>query len=315
MTCLPPTDLERGRARLYGLVGRLWVDGVVPVRQLVAAIPALEEAWPDGSEEEAQADHYALTGQWCTPYAGFFLHVDRREGAEEAARAQHTWQRIGLPDRPDVPADHIGRAWTALAWLGGARVDALEDGQVEVASSIQDLQRAVLAEHILGWLAPLSVVLSAVPGRLSGYAIAHRLAVEAAVDHGREVGVVAPRGPAARVEVLSDPATDLARVAEALAAPAYAGVVWSVAELQGIARSTEVPHAFGGRRQVLETMLKAAVDHRRVGQVVEALTVRLDRAQRLYEDLGEEGLWAAPWLERLAVTRGELAALAAAAAP
>jgi hypothetical protein len=301
MVELTEEALAEARSRLYALLARMVTDGVEePDLERIKALPALAVALPaDPDLDLLAAAHQASLGLHVAPFAGAVLESDGSLGGPSTAAAEATWARLGLPERHDVPADHLGRALAALSWLSGAEADALADGRPDQVPRLRALQVDVLDAHVIGWLAPLVAAMAVGPSRLYGAVM--DLTAELVGAHRASLGGSPPEPilPAVGAN-LDEQRTGLRDVARRLTTAGRAGAILTVADVAEVARQTKVPHGFGGRRQAFETLLLSAADHEKIPAVCDALRRRLAAIDARYEELGGLGLPVGVWRARLA---------------
>lgn len=302
-----PHDLAVSRARTWGLLGRLLLEGPGEATAAwVAAIPSLQQAVPQGTPDELAAAHEAVLGREVFPYESVWVSADGQFGGAVAAALQHTYDACGFrASLPGTEPDHVGMQMLALSFLCGAEADALADGVEVAVTRTRALQASLLGGHLMRWLPALAIALSKQGEPL--YAEVAQLAVELAASHEvvDETDALPPP-----LDVLDAPKAGLAAVSRALLVPGRTGWFLSRADIGRIGRSVDLPHGFGARWKMLETLLVTAVEHGRVGEVLAALDAEAASWDEAYRQHAALGMPVSAWRRRLKVTREALARLA-----
>lgn len=294
-------------SRLYALAGHLLLDGWSPdAVQAVRALPALAEALPDLDADRLAARHHAAFGLGVPPYAGVLLGAEGHMGGEQAREAADLLRRTGWKStRTDVEADHLGLLLRAAGFLLAAEVDALEDDREPIVATLRALQVELLDAHLLPAWTPLTLA-------LRGLALTEWDAlvdlVGALLVHHRsqlpgEPGGALPSTPGVD---LGDAKTGVARICRWLMVCGRSGLWLTRADMGAIAARADVPHGFGDRARMLESLIFAAVDQGRVEPVIEGLHVRVRDWEAGLGELGERGLPTSGWRSRLERTRAVL---------
>ncbi len=122
-----PVELARARHRLYGLLGQLLADGLVPeLSPVVQALPALRPLL-DASPEDLGAEHTRWLTHELSPHASAFL--DGALNGPATAQARATWSAAGFGHgRTDLEDDHVAVFLAALSYLCAAELEARQDG-------------------------------------------------------------------------------------------------------------------------------------------------------------------------------------------
>ncbi len=337
---LAAAQLAEARSRAYALLARLLVEG--PTRALVervadtplaaalpeglpaglaAGLPAGTPGAADGGVEAAldtlAASHQALFSLEIFPYASVFMDPEVLTGGPLARAFADECRGAGFAaDLPGVSPDHIGGVLGLLAFLCGARADALEDGLTPEAEHLAGRARAALDRWLLPWLAPLSAAVAERRELLWGAVV--EMLVALAIDHRAALGGPAapPALPAPPEDPLGDPATGLKDIARYLTTPCYSGAFLSRADLAALSRGQGTPAGFGGRLQTLNNLLRNAAEYGQLPALTAALSAALERRAAAARGLAEVGLdraFVAPWLARLEASQALLRALGDAA--
>ncbi len=279
----------------YALFAQLYLRGpVAELRTYVQAIPELSAALEDKPAAEHAADHYGLFGLNVFPYESVFLDPANTLGGAVTHGVAGFYAQAGF-ECAENTADHLGCELALLSFLCAAEVEA---GNLPEQERARGLQQHFLHRHLLRWL-PAFVQAVRQQGQAFYRALA-ALTLEVVCSHVETLGAgltfhapfVLPDPPA----LLDDPHTGLKEIAAYLTTPAHSGLFLSRDDIGRLGRGQNLPRGFGGRRQMLTNLLRAAAEY--------------DRLPHLLADLrGLTGEWAAFWGEM--ATRPGLAAIAA----
>lgn len=280
------------RSRGYGLLARLITRGPGAVGPSLAAA-GLGGFDPD--PEQAAADHHRWLSREFLPWESVYLTEDRLLGGERADLLAGA--AAGLPLAPADP-DHLGRELEIAAWLTGAIGDAHADRQFAEVDRVSARLASFLASHLGAWVGFPALALAGVPG----WGPALQVAAELVASHG-----VTPLLPPTPARDPLDPRAGLRDVADWLATPLATGVAWTHAALQALGTETRIPTGFGTRTDQLESLLRNAADHRRVGDAAVAIDRELVR--------WEQAWGSSPWAVRVRHAREVVSRLGAAPAP
>ncbi|MEO0323055.1 MAG: molecular chaperone TorD family protein [Myxococcota bacterium] len=285
--------LAEARGRGYRLLGELLSRGPGPeLLPAARASDALATTLDD--VEGAAADHHHVFGFAVHPYAGVFLTPSGQVGGACTDALQPLHARTGAPPHASDGPEHVATLCRALAHLGGAEADALQDGARGIASHLRALQRELLDEHLLAFFAPLAAAVarvarpfpSALLVELAGVLALHRAGLDEAP---RPVALAAPTLD------LADARTGLADLADHLTTPCAAGAFLGRHELGAIGRRHRLPKGFGGRALQARNLLRSAVRFDVRPAVVDDLVVVLEDEAPLPAPLAP---FARPWRER-----------------
>lgn len=321
-------DLERraaARSGAYALLARLLVRGLDPdLLRDVTAVEALASHLPDEPDlDELAAEHHRLVLHQLFPYAGVFLDAEATSGGETTTAVLDAYRRFGFtPHLDELAPDHLGVELSALGFLCGAEAEAIEDGEVDVANRLREMQRDFLDAHVLTWLPPL---LGASQAYTAGFwptvmALTGDVLAEHRAGLGEpEVDTDLPEVAVDQdvVELLEDPKTGLREIAEFLLTPQRSGLFITRDDLAALGRSSDLPRGFGARRLMLTNLLRAAADYDRVPALFARIESLVARRAASYDKISRElglALQVAPWARRLTHTRQLLRRVARAAA-
>jgi TorA maturation chaperone TorD len=310
-----PLDAAVARSGAYALLAKLLVRGLDDERlALVRSVPPLADSLGEEADlDELASQHHALFSLQLQPYGGVFLDGEGLAGGDVGRAVQDDFTAAGfIADLDGTSPDHLGLELAFLAFLSGAEADAVEDGKTEIVEQLRARMSAFLDEHVLTWLPALVVGLPAEEGGFWPDVV--HMALELCAEHRAELDEEAtepPRLPAPP-SLVDDEKTSLRGLARFFATPAFVGAVLTRSDLAKIGRRQELPHGFGGRKQMLESLLDNAKEYGDVPALFEALGERLaavdDRWATLAGRPGLEGPVMA-WRARLAATRALLGKL------
>ncbi len=216
-----------------------------------------------------------------------FLDDQCLQGGTIAERVVVFYRLLGYdPDFTSEFPDHIGVEMRALAFLCGAEADAWQDGRSDQIDLMADLQLRFLDEHLLRWILPFAGAVAAQGYPL--YTSLVNLAKSLAYDHRAGLGENSSVQPSdfllpAAPKLLDDPDTGIREIAEYLIVPAYCGGFLSRDDLTRIARSLRIPHGFGSRKQIMENLLRAAIDYDQMDPLLSILGRHLSRWSAGYQ--------------------------------
>ena len=338
MQTTPATNLlneaQRAEARsvAYDLFARLFLESPThSTWSSITAVPELERSLSltGIDSDRAASDHFHLFGLNVFPYQGMFLDTGGSLGEQQSGRVLACYQQAGFDLAPDTPAgripagespDHIGLELAFLSFLSGAEADALQDGENLHVLRIQTLQRDFLDQHVLPWLPVLVQAIS--QQGLPFYTELAQLSLELVSEHHtalgegivvRQAAFALPHLPS----LLENEKTGLKDIAAYLLTPAYSGFYLGRDDIARLGRRRQLPRGFGGRLQMLENLLRSAVDYDHLPQLIDDLQALMDGWQSAYQFYAEtESAWepfAVAWLERLESTRAILGTVSAGA--
>ena len=337
MSLLEPEVLARARHRLYGLLGRLLVEGPRPeALALARAVPTLAavlpppDAGPDVLDDLAAA-HYAATTE-VSPVASAVLGDDGLIGGPVADAIRAAYLAGGFhPSRTDVAIDHVGLQLAYLAHLCDAEAQAHADGALDAVERLTALQQGFLDDPLARWL-PAWVVASGDAGGPVWRTVAE-LSLELVASHRSASRRSASRRSASRRSAsrrsasrrsapapdaapattagpgldLDDPDVDLRSIATLIVRPARSGWLLSRTALARVCAAAGVTSGLGERGRVLAGALESAAALGQLQPLVEALMQELEAWQAQLERLGTQLLLPTePWLARARQTHALL---------
>jgi hypothetical protein len=221
-----------------------------------------------------------------------------------------------------VEPDHLGQAFGFLAFLSEKEAGALEAGALEAgaletgegAAAVQQQQLDFLVNQLLPWLIPCVIAVEEQGDAF--YGLLARLALGLAADHygALKTADLTPTSIAlpilAEQPGLEDGRTGLRDIARYLITPSQAGFYLGRGDINRLARAVSLPHGFGSREQMLQTLLEAAGQYDSTLGLLAALLELAGRWRARYEGIGDEygetAEFVGPWLRRLEGTEGLL---------
>lgn len=267
-----PYELALARNHGYDFLGQLWLHGVTrDVMDMVAQVPELSAvlgAAPADFDDLA-ATHQQILGFDVFPFQSIFLDPSGLLGGTQTDRVLHAYAAAGFDfATADSAGDHIGHQLAFLAFLCGAEADAWEDGLPAIAQAMQDRQTRFMQDHLLRWIAPLTLAVKQQAQPF--YTALAELTLSQVADHVSEQaagGVQDLLAPAPSFalptppDLLADAKTSLKDIAEHLLRPVHSGLTLSRDDLTRLSRSLDLPRGFGDRVQMLTNLMRAAVTY------------------------------------------------------
>jgi hypothetical protein len=245
----------------------------------MAAVPVLAAALDGCSADDLAAEHERVMGREVFAFESVFVRPDGLRTGGEHVRSWYA--RSGVEaDEPDSLGAEL--ALFARIWSddGGAFVEA----------------------HLGRWAVPALVAISRQQSAV--YSSIADLTLEL---------VAAELGDTVLDDVedpLTNPRTGLRDIASHLLVPARSGWFLSRGTLGALSRSVALPCGFGTRVQMLDTLLRAGVEHGRLSEVVAVLEGELDGWSAAYARWG-----AVAWRSRLERQRELLSRLSRGSGP
>jgi TorA maturation chaperone TorD len=311
----PPTHMALARSRSYALFGRLFLSGLSPeVLPIAQAIPELAATLPEAfDEDEAAADYQHLFGFNIFPHESIFLDPAGLLGGPVSEGVLNSFARAGYnAGASSDNADHIGHELNCLAFLCGAEADAWEDDRPDVARRMVVLQGEFLDQHLLVWLPAL--VLAIRQQKMPFYSALAALALDLAISHradqdqGLAENILLPEPP----DLLADEQAGLRDIVAFLLTPAFSGLYLARDDIGRLARQQTLPRGFGGRRLMLQNLLRSAANYDTLELVLDDMGTLIKEWERAYADMGADPAlkpFAGVWLSRAAGTRTMLGAM------
>ncbi len=284
---MTPHQASVARERAALLLAGLVRDGVRDL-EAVRAVPPLAEVLPEHAAlERLAAAHHRVFRLEAPSVESFWLSPDRLLGGPGSEAVAEAYRLGGfVPRLRDVPADHLGVQLAYVAWLAGARAEALEDGRLPEAGHLLALEQAFLADHLLRWLPALAVA-------IEGLDPLFERVIELALTLARSVSSGGGSWALPALPELEDPDTRLRDIARVLCTPALCGGLLTRSALAELGRADRLPAGFGGREQTLANLLRSA------GRF-DALPGLWHRLRERFAGLGQAG---GPWAVRCEETR------------
>jgi TorA maturation chaperone TorD len=280
--------------------------------ELQAAASSLPHQGEELDEELSAALHQEFFGFNVLPFAGVYLNPDGSIGGSVTSDLIDILRPIGLGHDPRGESpEHLGRMLQLLGALQGeafaqtgARAEAL-DGAIA----------QLLDRCLLPWLPAVVQSLQSM-GQPFYYALAQQIWRQT-LAHRAELGAYQTQPVELEPDLLENPKTGLRQIADYLASPCRCGLNVDAAMITRASRFAGIPRGFGGRSQMLETLLFSAADQHALPQVVAGLLEGFEASQSGFEQLAGQGLLESqivkPWLQRLQASKQLLTRLAQAA--
>jgi TorA maturation chaperone TorD len=303
------------RSRSYALFGRLFLSGPSPeVLAYVRAIPELAGTLPETiNEDEVAADYQHLFGFNIFPHESIFLDPAGLLGGPVSESVLHSYTRVGYNAGVSSDnADHIGHELNCLAFLCGAEADAWEDDRPDAAGRMALLQVEFLDRHLLGWLPAL--VLAIRQQRQPFYSALADLLLDLVISHRSDPN----QGPAGAFllleppDLLADEQAGLRDIVAYLLTPAYSGIYLARDDIGRLARQQTLPRGFGGRRQMLQNLLRSAANYDMLELLLQDLSELIKGWETAYGDMATDPVlkpFAGTWRTQAAGTLTMLSAM------
>jgi len=275
-TPLTASQIALARSRIYGLLGRLYLDGIEEEDlDRVRAVPDLASVVPDPFQpDEAAADHQHLFGFNVFPYESMFLGVTGLLGGDITDGVVASYQAAGFGEQEKGEgADHIGHELSFMAFLCRAEHEAWEGQRPAVAPRMARLQAEFLDLHLLRWLPPLALAIRAHDH--SFYEAVVGVTLEVAAEHwGGAAGEFKTTFELpALPDLLGNEKTGLKEIVAYLLTPAYSGLFLSRDAIGRLAQRHRLPPGFGSRQNMLLNLLRSAANYDGAGDLLPALQV------------------------------------------
>jgi hypothetical protein len=301
-TTLSPADIALARHHGYALLSRLYLDGLTPaLLPYVNRIPELAAALPQPFDpDEAAAGHYDLLAHSLFPYEAFFLGSAGLLGGEISRRTGEVYERAGYrvatsPAAADpAPPDHVGHELGFLAFLCAA--EAAGNDEAAGANHCRSLQQAFFEEHLLRWIAPLAIAIRCQSRPF--YTALTNLTLDLLHDHYADRLAGGNDAPSTFIlpdypELSNDCTSSLNEVVRLLLAPPFGGLFLSRDAIAQTGRRLDLPVGFGGREELLSTLLRSAGQYDAAPAALNALhnTQSFSGRQNIWRSRGNGLCW------------------------
>ncbi|WP_168210723.1 TorD/DmsD family molecular chaperone [Persicimonas caeni] len=319
---LDASQTALARSRVYHLLGKLFLYGLTDetlphvraVDELADALSVFRAQTGELDLDSAAADYQHIFGFNVFAFGSTFLDETARVGGDETERVTDAYLAAGFPVvETGEAADHLGVELNFLGFL--ARMESEHTG--DDAEHARRLTRTFLDEHLLAWLAPITVAI-----RRQGHPFFTALAdltLEMVCDHRADLEPPddqslreLPEPP----DILEDPKTGLRDIGKYLLTPAYSGIYLSRDDIRALSRGGELPAGFGARRTMLNNLLRSAADYDGLTDVLDGLRVLVEQMREAHRAFAKTcpppaGQMAEMWLGRLDRTEEMLGQIAA----
>lgn len=266
-------------ARHYGylLLSRLYLEGLtLELLPFASAVPELAAVLPPSfAADEAAAEHYHLLIHILFPYESIFLDEAGLMGGRVRQALLTVYGRAGYTvEPPSAEPDHIGCELRFLAFVCAAEAEAWARGETAVINQLRGLQQSFLQAHLLRWAIPLAIAIRQQAQPF--YVALIDLTLALLNDHYADLlpnhesngpGFALPE----RSRLLDDPATRLRDVTRYLLTPPYSGFFLSREVIGQIGRQLNLPVGFGGREDLLATLLHTGGQYELAPECLNAL--------------------------------------------
>jgi TorA maturation chaperone TorD len=273
--------------------------------QAIGAAPALDEL---------AAEHHRAFEWSAFPHQGVYLDQGGWADGSSSIALRSLFSELGFVARQDLPADHLTNLLGALALsldLGDGAGSGL--ARSDDAASVE---LELLDGHLLRWLPSFAAAVcrlglgfpAALVSQLEDLALYHREMLAALVPVSEFVLEPSP-------SLLDEPETSLADIASFLLSTVRSGLFLSREDILFVVRSAGCFCGFGDRQTMLLNALRTAVQHERLAELCEALSLLHRSWEERLESRVLEGLpatLARPWIARSTDSRALLQVLGAA---
>ena len=288
--------------RMYTLLGQIYRYGLTAnLLPLVQEIDLLAEVMPTPIDlSQAAAAHQTLFGFNVFPFESAFLEAEGMLGGAIADGVLQSYRRIGYSSSPDaVGADQLGEELMALAHLCLAESDAWLEERAGIARRMQSEQRRFLQQHILRWIFPCTLAVDAQENLF--YSTVASLTVDLLASHiadltdakASSTQFSLPTTP----NILADEKTSLADIVNLLLTPSLSGLFLSRDLLQKWGRRYRLPSGFGGRKLLLNNLIRSAIQFDAVDLLLDTLSKSVTGAISGYGAYQQEMPMLAPFIE------------------
>jgi TorA maturation chaperone TorD len=326
---MTPFQNARARQHTYTLFSQLFLHGITAdLLPYLQSVPDLAAVLPQPFDpDETAAAHHNLLSFNIFPNASIFLAPSRLLGGPVANEYDDLYRQSGfVPDSAADP-DHLSQALAYLAYLleGEANQLALASGQSAI--TLQSRQYHFLENYLLLWFLPCAIAIQQQNDpfysqltHLTLALLADHLAVTrstnqpaasfTAINESTQLPItnypITPL-PYYPIPTLQDNQTGLREIARFLITPIRSGLYLGRSDINRLARRLNLPHGFGSRDQMLQTLLQSAGQYETAPQLFAAMHDLLTTWQEGYQQIGrdhvETAVHISPWQTRLHQTR------------
>lgn len=303
-----PIEQARARRHAYSLFGRLFLQPITAdLLPYLQSIPDLAAVLPEPFDpDETAAAHHTLFAFNLFPYASIFLDTTRLLGGPVAHQHEEFYRQVGFVSDTAIEPDHLGQCFSLLAYLSELEAGNLEAGQS--AEAPRNSQMGFFENHLLPWFVPFVIAVQRQDDPFYGRIAQLSLALIA--DHygelrthlGGRVVQSARLSHSVELPALEDGRTGLRDIARFLVTPVLSGVYIGRRDITGLARYLSLPHGFGRRDEMLQTLLQAAGQYDSTPQLLAALEELVGKWQEAYQqialDYADTAAFTAPWQTR-----------------
>lgn len=292
---LSSSQQAQARQHTYTLFSQLYLHGITAdLLAFLQTIPELAAALPEPFDpDEAAAVHQKIFGFNVFPNAAIFLDDSRLLGGRIANQHAAIYQQNNFDPNSAVDPDHISQSLAFLAKLSVVEADNLMSGKSPTASRSQ--QYYFFENHLLPWLIPLTIAIQQQADPF--YSELAQLTLDLVADNysSNDVLQFASLNQASiQPDTLSDPPsledgrTGLREIARYLVTPVLSGLYLGRSDINRLARRLNLPHGFGSRDQMLQTLFQSAGQYDSTSQLFAALNKVLATWKQAYEQIAHE---------------------------
>lgn len=315
MMPLTSAQLAQARQHTYRLLGRLFISPITAdLLPYLKSIPDLVAVLPSSlGIDEAAAAHHQLFAFNLYPYAAIFLDPSRLLGGPVTNEIEAVYRRAGFEANSAVDPDHLAQAFGFLAFLSEKEASDLDSEQT--AAAVQQEQLCFINNHLLPWLIPVLVVIQHQEDAF--YREIARLGLETVTDHYGALKSAGLTLASIQLPTLTQQSTDqpaledgrtgLRDIARYLITPIHSGLYLGRSDINRLARTVSLPHGFGSREQMLQTLLEASGQYETAPRLFQSLQDLVSRWRVAYEEVGQAYPkmveFVRPWQSRLQQTQ------------
>lgn len=307
-----PQQQSQARQHTYSLLSRLFQYGITAdLLPYLEAVPDLKSHLPFPFDpDEAAADYYNIFVFNIYPNASIFLDDSRLLGGPITVAHSALYQANHFAPDSAVDADHLSQSLAFLAHLSKTETDVLEKGNAP--NFIQFQLYNFLQNHFLAWIIPCTIAIQ--QQNKPFYTQLGQLTIALTADHFLDLNSnqPPPQLPPSNTNNystnrLNNRSTTLRDIARYLITPALSGIYLSRSAITQLARYLNLPHGFGSREQMLQTLLQTTGQYDVTSDLFTALNDILTTWQQAYKKTGNDFPHIAhhvdPWHGRIHQTR------------
>jgi TorA maturation chaperone TorD len=258
------------------------------------SIPDLVQTLPDSFDpDETAAVHQTLFGFNIFPNASIFLDPSRLLGGSIANQHAEVYRQGQFMPESAVDQDHISQSLAFLAHLSNLEANLNAGSQPPILP--QSYQFKFLENHLLPWLLPFSIAVEL--QNIPFYKTLARLTRFLAVEHYSSAKLlhlnIVNQGTTqqelnSRPPSLQDGRTGLRQIARFLVTPVLSGFYIGRSDINQLARRLNLPHGFGSRDQMLQTLIESAGQYDGIPQLFASFHALVATWHQAYQEIIQE---------------------------